>query len=279
MTTLDATSPVTGRVIEQFLLGKNTDDSLCEDAIVVTDAFAVVLDGATDISGATFDGVSGGRFAAQTLAGAVACLPADATARSAVDYLAHTLRSAARESNQAGSEPTCWPTATLLMYSAAHRQVWRVGDGHARIGEHTILGVKRIDDVTIAYRRAWNAAELAAGSTPADIKANDPGFAAMWPLIAKQDSFANAAGTPYAYGVINGSRVPDVLIERFDVDDECDVVLASDGYLTELGTLADAEAELAEALAADPLGESRIARCVRPTWRSFDDRAYVRLVA
>jgi hypothetical protein len=47
-------------IIEQFLTSKHGDPGRCEDVIVATDDFAAVVDGATDITGALYEGVTGG---------------------------------------------------------------------------------------------------------------------------------------------------------------------------------------------------------------------------
>ena len=63
-------------IIEQFILGKKNDPSICEDGIVITDDFIAVLDGVTAKSNRTFWGKSGGRAAMETAKAIIETSPA-----------------------------------------------------------------------------------------------------------------------------------------------------------------------------------------------------------
>lgn len=82
------------------------------------------------------------------------------------------------------------------------------------------------------------------------------------------------------YRSINGSSVPDegIRIERLPEDIET-IVLASDGYPYLNDTLQASERALQEVLHDDPLlfRKYRATKGMHQGWRSFDDRAYVRL--
>lgn len=95
-----------------------------------------------------------------------------------------------------------------------------------------------------------------------------------------QDALANTSGSEFPYGVIDGSPVPEELVEVFDVGVGDTVVLATDGYPSAFPTMGEAEGVVGRLVREDPLalGELTVNRGVRPGWLSYDDRAYVRLV-
>jgi hypothetical protein len=266
------------RILEKFVRGKRADQSLCEDAVVTTPDFAVVLDGATDVSGAQFDGLPGGLFAARTLAAAVLDLPRDADARSAVTFLTGRLQDALAACSATGT-PTYRPSAVMVVYSDARREVWRVGDATYAVDGQASYAHKPVDTLTSTWRQAWTEALLLSGADPVDILADDPGFAAMWPLVEMQERFANTPGSRFSFGVLNGTPVPDEFIQVIAVPNAQEVVLTSDGYAQAAATLAEAEAHHERALAADPmsLAVGAMNRGLRPAWEACDDRAYVRL--
>lgn len=74
-------------LIEQFILAKNGHEETCEDAIYVGPSFLAVINGATSKTDRRWDGKKGGQVAAETLKAAFDHVPADATARQAVDLL------------------------------------------------------------------------------------------------------------------------------------------------------------------------------------------------
>lgn len=262
-------------IIEQFVQGKSTS-STCEDMVADLGTFVVVLDGVTGKDKVTFRGLTGGRFAAETVMGKLGQLPDDIDARSAVTAVSEALAAAIA----AETGPLAHPPGTqLAVYSAARREIWRVGDVHARVGEITLhTPAPPTDAIATAFRAAYLSALLEEGRSAAELIADDPSWEALLPLLSRQDVFANRPNAhPLGYGVINGTIVPDRHVHVRNVPTGSEVVLASDGYFCPDGTLAEAEAELAEVLRRDPLLIS-LYQGFRPAPEggSFDDRAWVR---
>jgi hypothetical protein len=165
------------------------------------------------------------------------------------------------------------PTASVVVFDAALRAVWRVGDCPFRIDGALHSEPKRIDEVTSTFRAAFLAA------SPEPQGTTDVGREAILPLLRIQGALANKPGE-FGYGVIDGREVPREFIEVFHIPgDASEIVLASDGYPTLPATLADAEADLAALLLTDPLctGPLRGTKGLIPGQSSFDDRAWVRL--
>ena len=266
-------------VLEQFVEAK-TAGRVCEDIIVVTGDFSAVIDGASDATGARFDGRSGGRLAAEVVANAVSVLPADAGARSFADSLSDALAAAVTAMVGTLGPDTRWPVAVLTCVSAHRRQVWRIGDGNVVIGGTPHLGLSRIDEAAYSFRAATNAALLARGMPLHELIESDPGAAAVRILSDNQQNLTNKVSR-WGRGSINGSRVPDEYIEILPIPDgPTEVILTTDGFPVPLATLAESEAELAEMVSRDPAAVDElwaIGKPMKSGANAPDDRAYLRL--
>ena len=254
-----------------------------EDAIVITDGLIAVIDGATDIGDRRYLGLTPGRFAMETLRDAILALPADVDADGAIDRLSEALLAKARG---AGMRPDAHvrPTATVACYSVARRQVWRVGDAYVRVGGLVSIPHTELDRLASATRAAYDRALIALGTPLAEIEVHDPGREIMLPVLHLQTRFQNdpADFAEFGRGVIDGRQVPRRFRETWSVAPGTEVVITTDGYPSPAPSLAQAEAELADLLARDPLRIDKGnpgTKGRRPGQASFDDRAYVRLRA
>ncbi|MEV0705197.1 hypothetical protein AB0I53_45795 [Saccharopolyspora sp. NPDC050389] len=229
-----------------------------------------------------FDGISSplrrdgelpsGQAFARAAARALLAVDPDVDARTAVDLITRQLA-------QIGVAHAGPFGSVAAIYAPDRGEVWRVGDVHVAIDDRHLPGSKRIDAAMAGFRAAINAAALAVGTPLSDIIHDDPGLAAAAPLLAAQPTLANHPGA-FGYGVLNGTPIPDELIETYSVPSNGRVVLASDGYLGPERTLADAERQLHRAIADDPA-------CIGPLWTmgkaltrntaAPDDRAYIRI--
>lgn len=262
-------------VAERFVEGK-FDDRVCEDMIVVTDDFAAVIDGASDATGARFDGRSGGFLAAEAIAVAISALPADVDARGFADILSSAVAEAVGEI----SAGVRWPVAVVACASARRREVWRIGDCNVVIGGVDHPSTFRVDDAVSSFRAALNAALLQQGTPLEQILNDDPGAQAARRLTDNQQHLANTLG-PWGYGCVNGCPVPDDHVEVMALPEApTEVILTSDGYPRVLPTLLETERALADLVASDPaaVGELwTIGKSSRPGSNAPDDRAYLRL--
>ena len=267
------------RVLESFLRSKTGRPDGGDDLFVVTPHFAAVLDGATDSSGATYDGIGAARFVAQIGAEAIEKLPPDTTAQEAVTRMSEAVGKGLREitPNHAPSRPPCF---VFVMYSAARRELWRVGDAQYLIDSQGRNPEMAVDEVVVKARQLVIHAHLLAGAKVETLRRDDPGRKVIEPILELQTRFMNRADSPYGYGAISGSEVPAQFIEIINMPTEArEIVLASDGYPQVYPTLRESEAWLAHVLGRDPLlTELHVAaKGQRPGAASFDDRAYVRL--
>ncbi|MDH3707435.1 MAG: protein phosphatase 2C domain-containing protein [Acidimicrobiia bacterium] len=267
------------QIIESFVEGKSPAKE-CEDLIVVTDDFAAVIDGATDATGAAFDGRTGGRFAAEVIGTAIEALPRDVGARVFADRLTRALLDAVQATAGDLPDDVRWPAACVVCLSAANREVWRIGDCNVVVDGVAHPGTKRVDEASYGFRAVVNAALLARGTPLEEILEHDPGAQAARPLTDIQQHLANRVG-PWGYGCINGRPIPSEYVEVVPVPNApCEVVLTSDGFAEVLPTLSASEARLDEMITADPAAVGSLwllGKSLRPGFRSLDDRAYLRI--
>jgi len=269
------------RILEQLIVPKKPGSS-GEDRAVVTADFAAVIDGATDKSKLTWqlDGCdgTGGWFAAKTIAAAIAALPAGIDAVTAVEKL-RTALDAAIAAQRPQLPVHQRPCASAVIYSAARRELWSVGDCQWRMRGRTTHPTKWIDTITSEFRSAFLTAQVAAGKPALGEDGTDPGREAILPLLQVQQQFANQPGR-FGFGVLDGQPVPDEYVTVVPVPAGCEqLILASDGYPTLSDTCAETEQALAAALAADPLciGELAGTKATEAGNVSYDDRTYLRL--
>jgi len=269
------TGGVRWSVVEEFVETK-VDGRVCEDLVVVTDSYALVIDGASDATGMDFGGRSGGQIAAETIQLAFNGMDPHATAREVVVELSTQLAQAVGDL----SPSVRWPAATVVCLSFSRNEIWRVGDGSFVIDGEPNIGVLRVNEVKSDFRAAFNTALMASGVEQGEILENDPGAALALALTNVQQHLSNRPG-PWGYGVINGGAVPDEFVEVFELPVSVgEVVLASDGYPDPRVTLGESETRLRELLRQDPaaIGElSTGGKPLREGANSVDDRAYLRL--
>lgn len=271
------------RVIEQVVVGKGSDQTLCEDMIVVTADFAAVIDGATDKRGLDFDGSSGGLLAARAIRDALLELDRGAELTTLVDAASELLAEHTKSSG-ADIDPGAddGPSASFVVYADQRREVWRVGDCSWRSEAGTFPGGKEIDTICANARSALTRALREQGIPEGELLSTDPGREMILPLLRAQHVFRNIDdhSSSLAFGAIDGRPVPECFLEIWPIGEVEELVLASDGYPSLEPTLELTEALLEEELAQDPLRIDAYpsTKGVGPDQSSFDDRAYLRIV-
>ena len=142
-------------VVEAQTIGKG-NPLFNEDAIVITDDFIAVIDGAT--AKTMIDTIFPGQIAAATLAAAIPELPATVDAYQAVDILTSAMNKA--HPKRAGAER---PSASILLVSVKKREVWVVGDGAVCVNGSWTQYRHRVEHYTASARAAYLVAELQSG--------------------------------------------------------------------------------------------------------------------
>ena len=274
------------RVLEQFVRGKQTDQSLCEDRLVVTSHFVAVIDGVTSKSAYTWQGessgVHAGKLIEQVLEKAGPAISFDAL----LDEINRRFQALYATLGLAGhmkAHPIDRLQACLCVYSLERNELWFVGDCQALAAGVLYAHPKKIDLLCAELRSVILEAELRHGATLEAIGADDPGRRFILPLIKAAKCFGNVdQGHPYDYALIDGSEIPagHRHVYRLDALPQ-EIILASDGYPELFATLAQSEAHLQTVNAKDPLcfRENKGTKGIAPQNDSFDDRAYIRFVA
>ena len=107
-----------------------------------------------------------------------------------------------------------------------------------------------------------------------DIQSNDPGRTSIM-----HDLINSCKEQNIAYAVIDGFEIPYDKIKIIDVvDNDKDIILASDGYPILKNTLKKSEHELAIQLSKDPLciNQFKATKGLMKGNISFDDKSYIR---
>lgn len=168
-------------------------------------------------------------------------------------------------------------TASAIIYSVLHQQVWFIGDCQCLIdGElhdnpkprETVLAEKRasfLNNALINNKLTIN--EVISGPDPGrNFILNDLIESCKWQNIS--------------FSVIDGFHIPISHVKVIKIPkDAKELVLASDGYPFLRSTLAESERALREQLVSDPLciKTFKATKGLKVGNKSFDDRSYVRL--
>ena len=155
-------------------------------------------------------------------------------------------------------------TASAVVYTDFHRQVWMVGDCQAIVNGCLHVNEKPYERVVAARRAKY----IKEGVPPREARER------IVPLLLEA-----MAGQNVSYAVIDGFSIPRQGVKVIPVEGG-EVVLATDGYPFLCPTLAESEARLARQLAVDPdnIHEFQATKGLMPGSVSFDDRAFVRFI-
>ncbi|GAB3792633.1 hypothetical protein [Nocardioides ungokensis] len=255
-----------------------------EDAYVVLERHAAVIDGATDKSGKRYEWrgetASSGRFAALVVADALVALETTCRAPTSVEamtFIGRRLDEAVLE-QQPDIGVHQRPACSLVVYSAPRREVWSVGDcSWAFRGVQHRAG-KKIDDITASLRAAVTEAHLADGWAVEELARQDPGREAIHGLLDHQGVFANRVHD-LGYGSVNGLPVPEQYVVATALAGTGTLVLTSDGYPAILESREASDRNLFELVRDDPLciGPLLGPKAASPGASVYDDRTWLSL--
>ncbi|GER67412.1 hypothetical protein BpJC4_18830 [Weizmannia acidilactici] len=272
------------KILEVFLEGKTADPLLCEDAWIVTEHFAAVIDGATAKSALVIDGMATGKFIAEQIKAAVESvenpdLDSEAFVRLIESHLYEQYK-ARGLLGEMQKDPNKIPAASMAAYSRYRRQIWLFGDCQAFAGKR-YTNFKPVDRLISMVRKYYIEYALLNGKTEAEFLDEDGGRSAIQPLLHMQQAFLNSEmDSPFSYSTISGFgyKMEDAKVIPVPAGVQ-EVVLASDGYPELFPDLAATERYLKEALAEDPLCYKKIisTKGIENGRISFDDRCYLKI--
>lgn len=288
------------KIIESSIIGKKSPEA-CEDGMVVTDDFIVVIDGSTSKTPKHLNpDMKNGRYAMMLISEYIREeLKADASVddfcQGVTAYIYNKVYEKLGVEERLKEHPEERLTASAILYSRTRNEVWMVGDCQAIIDGKLYENGKPYEE-KIARKRVEL---IEQGLSPAEARKQ------IEPLLIK----AMLSGQNQTYTVIDGFPIYREGVKVVSVSDSSsvqdsvpasdsvpcsdsasasdtipssssEIVLASDGYPFLKPTLAASEAALAEQIANDPQNiHSFIAtKGIVEGNKSFDDRTYIRFV-
>ena len=286
------------KIIESSIIGKKSPEA-CEDGMVVTDDFIVVIDGSTSKTPKHLNpDMKNGRYAMMLISEYIREeLKADASVddfcQGVTAYIYNKVYEKLGVEERLKEHPEERLTASAILYSRTRNEVWMVGDCQAIIDGKLYENGKPYEE-KIARKRVEL---IEQGLSPAEARKQ------IEPLLIK----AMLSGQNQTYTVIDGFPIYREGVKVVSVSDSSsvqdsvpasdsvpcsdsasasdtipssssEIVLASDGYPFLKPTLAASEAALAEQIANDPQNiHSFIAtKGIVEGNKSFDDRTYIR---
>ena len=259
---------------EKFIMGKHPDQSLCEDALFISDDFIAVLDGVTSKSDKKFNDMPGGKAATQIAIDVLKNVPANIIKAELFQQINNAVASLYN------GTPTGEAAVCMIVYSNHHKEVWAIGDCQCIINNKSYTHEKLIDKELSELRSRVIAEALKNGTTITEIAENDIGRQAIMPQLMAQHQYANRTDHPYGYAVLNGTPIDPEAIVTYAVKNGDMVILASDGYPRLFDTLQKSEDYLAHILKTDPLcfNEYKSSKGLKKGNLSFDDRTYIKFI-
>lgn len=208
--------------IEQFSEGKNPPKN--EDFVGYNEHTLVLSDGATDKSGQSFEGRTGGELAAELVVNT--CLASESTGEELINEVTASLRSLYEKINPAALNDSAFRFAATVVAAKLQGDqliITQVGDSSFRInGTDVYTNNKIVDTLTANTRKQYiELTRDVAGSRDF-----------IMPLLKVQHVYQNNNDSPLGYGVIDGSPVPSKFIQTFTFNrsEIKSLELVSDGY-------------------------------------------------
>lgn len=262
------------RIIESFSMSKHWEQTRNEDAIVICDGLAAVIDGTTSRTNKVIDGMTSGKYASIVLAEALYKIDLAKNPFELLCELNDHLKQKARDMGYIQV-----PSATIVLCNLHRGEIIRYGDCGLRIGCQDYSVTKKVDEVLSLKRSEILHQALSSGYTVEQLMECDISRPTIVQGLADFSRFANDDTNEYGYPVLNGEKISEKLIECFPLDSGKSVVLASDGYPKLMGTLAESEAMLEEINQQDPLciSVNKSTKGIVKGQASFDDRSYIRI--
>ena len=288
------------KIIESSIIGKKSPEA-CEDGMVVTDDFIVVIDGSTSKTPKHLNpDMKNGRYAMMLISEYIREeLKADASVddfcQGVTAYIYNKVYEKLGVEERLKEHPEERLTASAILYSRTRNEVWMVGDCQAIIAGKLYENGKPYEE-KIARKRVEL---IAQGLSPAEARKQIEPLLIEAMLSGQNQTYTVIDGFPiYREGVkvvsvSDSSSVQDSVPASDSVPcsdsasasgtisvSSSEIVLASDGYPFLEPTLAASEAALAEQIANDPQNiHSFIAtKGIVEGNKSFDDRTYIRFV-
>jgi hypothetical protein len=270
-------------IVEAFLEGKNKDIDLCEDGFIVTDDYAVVIDGAGTPTPMLFNGHKSGKYIMELIKKIVPKMSGEHDHLSFLEDLNSSILEDYKKNDWFTlllSDMTLRPMASMAVYSKNQHQIWLYGDCKALVNGTLYENNKYIDKVTTNVREFFIEQLLLQGKSAETIKENDVGRNFVMPLLQQQKRFLHLRNSKFGFSMIDGFDFMKETIKIIILPNSInEVILSSDGYQVLNNTLEETERNLKNQILRDPLCIREISslKVMSNTENSFDDRCYIRI--
>lgn len=270
------------KVIEQFRQGKQGNLETCEDGLFISDDYIVVIDGATARTPTKWQDKAPGRIATEQIIKALDQNKKAETLEELFSAINQKILGWYQDQDIVDfmkKNPSQRASASLIVYSVKHNQLWMLGDCQALVdGKDHYTNEKRIDMISAEFRCIVLETEIRAGKTVEELLKYDIGREEVVPFIERQGLLQNTEG-PYSFAVMDGFFTDFGRIKVIELDDDTkEIILTSDGYPEIKTTLKETEKHLEKILKKDPLcfREIKATKGKVDGNVSFDDRTYLK---
>lgn len=272
------------RTEEKYLLGKQGNHLLCEDAIYVGKYFVAVVDGATSKSDFEFNDKKSGKIASELVVDAISNFSESIDIDSAIIQINSVIAKYYKNNglyNHMESNKTDRFTACAAIYSDYRKEVWLIGDCQCMVNGIIHKNDKYIDEVLANTRALYLQLAIINGASVEGLLFKDIGRDYIMPLLIEQSTFQNYPDemNPYTYSVFDGFPIVYKHVKRLEVKNSI-VVLATDGYPKVCNDLQSSEFYLRDILQNDPLCMAlyKSTKGMVKENLSYDDRAFIRII-
>ncbi len=269
-------------IVEINSTGK-VNAELNEDGWVATPDYVAVIDGSTSKGSHDYGGKKSGRLAMEIIREAISLLRPDCGIRECADELSLALANYYVQHhmiNEVASHTENRLTASVVIFSVNRKEVWQIGDCPCMIGNNIFENPKYWELPMAQARALFLENELRMGKSVSQLESHDTGRAYIYPLLRNSTFYQNKEDEPeYAFPVIDGFTIPPHLLKTYEVGEEKEIILATDGYLKLFPTLQETEDYTLQYLSEDPLciRQHKMTKGRVKGQQSFDDRTYLRI--
>lgn len=245
---------------------------------MITDDFVAVIDGSTSKSPVHIaDNCSNGHYCmmliSEFICHADKSTDVETFCRELTDFISS--RYDGLDMRRLEDNPEERLTASCIVYSRYHRQIWMIGDCQCLVDGQHYDNPKPGEAISAEKRATIIRSLIANGQATVDsLRSNDTARQAIIPEMIKTMRDQNKS-----YAVVDGFPIPMRHVRIITLTTAPhSIVLASDGYPFLLPTLVESEAALLHQLSEDPLNAYlfKATKAFLKDNNSFDDRTYIR---
>lgn len=265
---------------EYITVSKTGDERGNHDGLVINGNYLAVIDAYQARGWRAWDGKPAGIFAKNIIVSTLGNLVGDLDAAEVITRLEKELQkqSALCMETFRDDEIYAYPQARVLIYSAAKREIWRLGDSPFVIDGK--LYEKKSETLEKARQKRVEVTEHFLANDRTDLKDlidHDYGRSAAMELIVQEERRVDGVESLSGRADVDMDKLLSN-VEVFPVEVDQEVILASDGFPRILPTLDESEDWLAAERARDPLfiHDYQALKGATDEDMGYDDRSYIR---